>query len=104
MFAVIQTGGKQYSVKTNDVLRIEKLEAEVGAKITFDTVLLRGEEDGVGLEVGTPVIAGARVTAEVVSQGRADKIMVVKFKNKVRYRRKNGHRQPFTEVKIVSLN
>ncbi len=101
MFAVIKTGGKQYLVKEGDVLKIEKLEVEVGAKVAFET-LLTSEESGSGLKVGDPLLA-SKVSAEVVAQGRAPKIEVVKYKAKSRYHRHVGHRQHYTQVKIVAL-
>ena len=101
-FAVIQTGGKQYKVAAGDVLRIEKLEPSTDGKVTFDQVLLT--DDGSSTKVGAPYIAGAKVNATVtVPEGRGVKVMVVKYKAKSRYYKKNGHRQPFTEVKIDSI-
>ena len=101
MYAVIETGGKQYRVQEGDVLRIEKIEAEVGAKTVFDKVLLfsNGEE----LKVGNPYIEGAVVEATVEDQNKAKKIIVYKYKAKKNYRKKQGHRQPYTEVKIGKL-
>ncbi len=111
-FAVIQTGGKQYKVSVGDVLKIEKLSQEakpneaalvheVGTKIVFDQVLLV-DNDGT-TTVGAPYIAGAKVGASVLGDGRHKKVMVVKYKAKSRYYKKNGHRQPFTEVQIESI-
>ena len=97
--AVIAAGGKQYVVAPGDTLKVEKLEAEKGAKISFE-VMLVADEDGTTVTVGTPLVKGATVSATVLEQGRAKKVMVVKFKNKVRYKRNAGHRQPFTSVKI----
>ena len=101
MYAVIETGGKQYRVQEGDVLRIEKIEAEVGSKTVFDKVLLfsNGEE----LKVGNPYIEGAVVEATVEDQNKAKKIIVYKYKAKKNYRKKQGHRQPYTEVKIGKL-
>jgi large subunit ribosomal protein L21 len=96
---VIMTGGKQYVVSAGQELKIEKLEKEVGAKIKFDTLLVADESSTI---LGKPSL-GEKVEAEVLEQGRARKISVVKFKNKVRYRRNVGHRQPFTKVKINSI-
>lgn len=100
--AVIQTGGKQYLVKQGDKLRVEKLETKDGETLTFDPLLV-GDEDGTGTKVGTPTVGGAKVTAKVLGQGRADKVDVIKYKAKVRYRRKNGHRQPYTELLIEDI-
>jgi large subunit ribosomal protein L21 len=100
MFAVIQTGGKQYRVAQGDKLRVEKLPGDVGASITFDKVLLIGGES---VKVGTPHVAGAKVEAEITAQDRAKKIIVFKFRRRKNYRRKNGHRQPYTELKITGV-
>ena len=101
MYAVIKTGGKQYRVREGDTLRVEKLVAETGAKVQFDQVLMVGEGDKVA--VGAPFLAGSQVSATVVSQGRADKIKVVKFKRRKNYLRQKGHRQAFTEVEITKI-
>lgn len=100
MYAIIQTGGKQYRVQENDELRIEKIEAQVGDQIVFDEVLTVG---GDKLIVGTPLVSGFSVTAEVLEQGKADKVIIYKYKAKKDYRRKNGHRQPYTLVKITGI-
>lgn len=102
-FAVIQTGGKQYKVSVGDVLSIEKIKGEykAGDKLSFDQVLMVSNDKDT--TVGTPVISGARVDAEIVEIGRARKILVVKYKQKSRYLRRNGHRQPFFKVKITSI-
>jgi len=101
MYAVIKTGGKQYRVREGDTLRVEKLAAEAGAKVRFDQILMVGEGDKV--TVGTPYIDGGQVSATVISQGRGDKIKVVKFKRRKNYLRQNGHRQAFTEVEITNI-
>ncbi|MBI3115627.1 MAG: 50S ribosomal protein L21 [Candidatus Kerfeldbacteria bacterium] len=101
MFAIIQTGGKQYKVSEGATLQVEKLPTASGKPVTFDHVLLVANGDQV--TVGTPTVAGASVTAEVVSEGRDRKIVVRKFKAKVRYRRTHGHRQHYTEVKITGI-
>ena len=101
MISVIQTGGKQYVVKSGDTLRVEKLLCQAGDAVVFDKVLLTANDDGSDVKIGAPTVAGTTVSASCVSQGRADKIRVVKFKRKVRYRRVHGHRQAFTSVKIV---
>ena len=102
MYAVIVTGGKQYKVSQGDTLFIEKLDAEEGAAVTFDQVLLVGEGDDV--KVGAPTVEGAKVEAKVVKNGKAKKIYVFKMKRKKNYRRKKGHRQPYTKVEITSIN
>jgi large subunit ribosomal protein L21 len=102
MYAVVKTGGKQYKVKEGETLRVEKLEAAAGASVDLE-VLLVSDEDGKAIKVGTPTVAGAKVTAKVASQGRAPKIRVVKYKPKSRYTRVAGHRQPFTELTIESI-
>ncbi|KAB7623139.1 50S ribosomal protein L21 [Alkalilimnicola sp. S0819] len=102
MYAVIKTGGKQYRVAEGDKLRIEKLNAEEGATVDFDQVLLVGEGDNV--KVGAPLVEGGKVTAEVVRQGRADKVEIIKFKRRHNYKRTQGHRQSFTEVKITGIS
>ena len=97
MYAIIATGGKQYKVSEGDVIKVEKLDAEVGAKVTFDNVLLVG---GDTVKVGTPTVDGAKVEASVVSEGKGKKVIVYKYKRKTGYHKKNGHRQLFTQVKI----
>ena len=101
MFAVIQTGGKQYRVAQGDRLRVEKLIGDVGSAVTFDKVLLLG---GGAVKVGTPHVTGASVSAEIVAQGRDKKIIVFKFRRRKNYCRKNGHRQPYTELKITGVS
>ncbi len=100
--AVIQTGGKQYLVKEGQVLHVEKLELEPGASIEFD-VLLLSDEDAQHVDVGTPHISGAKVKGVVLEHGKAEKVSVIKYKPKVRYRRNVGHRQPFTKIKIEKI-
>lgn len=102
MYAVIKTGGKQYKVSEGNFLKVEKLEAEVGEKITFDEILFL--TDGLGnVKVGNPLINEARVIAEVVQQGRDKKIVVYKYKKRKNYHKKQGHRQPFTKIKIEKI-
>jgi len=101
-FAVIKTGGKQYLVEPGKKLKVEKLEAEEGSAFSFDEVLLKGDDKGV--EIGTPTVKGAKVEAKVLEQGRGDKIIVFKYHAKTRYRKKKGHRQPFTEVSIEKIS
>lgn len=102
MYAVIATGGKQYRVQEGETIEVEKLAVEPGATVTFDEVLLvaRGED----VQVGTPVVAGAKVTAEVVKNGRGEKLLIYKYRRRKGYRRKTGHRQPFTAVKITGIS
>ncbi|KKR86669.1 MAG: 50S ribosomal protein L21 [Candidatus Uhrbacteria bacterium GW2011_GWF2_41_16] len=102
MFAIIRTGGKQYEVQEGQELKIEKLELEVGATMEFD-VLLLADEEGKDVKVGTPLVSGAKVKAKVLEHGKADKVSVVKYKAKSRYRRNVGHRQPFTKIKIEKI-
>ena len=101
MYAVIQTGGKQYRVREGDTLRVEKLKADEGAQVDFDQVLMVGEGDAV--TVGAPTVDGAKVSATVLGHGRDDKIDVIKFKRRKHYMRRQGHRQHFTEVKVTSI-
>lgn len=98
MFAVIKTGGKQYKVAENDVIAVEKLDGEAGSAITFDQVLMVGDK------VGAPVVDGAAVTGEVLEQFKADKVIVFKKKRRQNYRRKQGHRQQQTLVKITGIS
>lgn len=102
MYAVIATGGKQYKVSEGDVVRVEKLDTEVGAAVTFDQVLLIMNDGEV--KIGNPAIAGATVTGTVEEQGKAKKVVVYKYKRKTGYHKKNGHRQLYTAVKIDKIN
>jgi large subunit ribosomal protein L21 len=102
MYAIVETGGKQYKVSEGDQLFIEKLAVEDGAEVTFDKVLFVSKDGGV--VVGSPLVAGATVTATVVKHGKAKKIIVFKYKSKKNYRRKQGHRQPYTKVQIEKIN
>ncbi len=101
MYAVVNSGGKQYKVRQGDVLRVEKLPGEVGAPVSFDKVLLFS--DGENLEIGQPLLDGMQVTGHIVEQDKARKILVFKYKRRKRYRRKQGHRQPYTAVKIDQI-
>ena len=102
MRAIIQTGGKQYSVQNGDSIYIEKLEAEAGQTVTFDQVI--AIIDGEKTQFGTPTLSGVSVSAEVVKNGKAKKVIVYKMKPKKGYRRKQGHRQPYTLVKITGIS
>ena len=101
MYAVIRTGGKQYRVTEGDRLRVEKLPGDVGSTLVIDDVLMLGGET---VAIGKPVVAGAKVTATITGQDRAKKIIVFKFRRRKNYRRKNGHRQPYTELKITGVS
>ena len=101
MYAVVESGGKQYKVEPGGTFQVEKLLADVGATVELERVLLVG--DGDALEVGRPLVAGARVVAEVVAQEKAAKIVVFRYKRKVRYRRKTGHRQPLTRLLVKEI-
>ena len=101
MYAVLLTGGKQYRVQEGDVLFVEKLDAEVDTTVELDQILAIGKEDG--LVVGKPVVEGAKVVAKVIAQGKARKIVVFKFKRKLDYRKKQGHRQAYTKIQIEKI-
>jgi len=101
MYAVIVTGGKQYKVAEGEFLKIEKLEVGTGESVVFDRVLLVANGDD--LKIGAPVVEGAKVTAEVISQGRHDKIRIIKFRRRKHHMKHQGHRQWFTEVKITGI-
>jgi large subunit ribosomal protein L21 len=102
MYAVIRTGGKQYRVAKDDVVFVEKLPAEAGASVTLDDVLMIG--DGSNTKTGTPRLAGAKVTAKVLEQKLDDKVLIFKKKRRHNYRRKNGHRQPLTVLRITEIS
>ena len=99
--AVIKTGGKQYKVKEGQTLKVEKLPVEVGKKIKLDTLMV-AETDGSSLDLGSPSL-GEKVEAEILSEGKGKKVLVVKYKNKTRYKRTLGHRQEFSEIKINKI-
>ena len=101
MYAVIVTGGKQYKVAEGDTLKVEKIEQPTGDSISFDRVLLVGKGDEV--QIGAPVVEGAKVTAEVVNHGRHDKIRIIKFRRRKHSMKRQGHRQWFTEIKITGI-
>jgi large subunit ribosomal protein L21 len=101
VYAVVESGGKQYRVAVGETVDVEKLSAEVGETVTLDRVLLVGDDEGV--RVGQPTVEGAQVRAMVVDQDRHRKVIVFKYRNKNRYRRKTGHRQPFTRLQIEEI-
>jgi large subunit ribosomal protein L21 len=101
MYAVLVTGGKQYRVQEGDVLFVEKLIADVDSTIELNEILAVGTDEGI--KIGTPVVEGAKVVAKVVAQGKAKKVIVFKYKSKKDYRRKNGHRQPYTKLLIEKI-
>ena len=101
MYAIIATGGKQYTVSEGDVIKVEKLGVNAGDTVTFDQVLFVNDGDA---KVGNPTVAGASVTASVIGEGKDQKVIVYKYKRKTGYHKKNGHRQLFTKVKIEKIN
>ena len=101
MYAIIATGGKQYKVAEGDIINVEKLGLEAGATVTFDQVLVVNNGE---LVVGNPTVANATVSATVVEEGKGRKVIVYRYKRKSGYHKKNGHRQPFTKVKIEKIN
>jgi large subunit ribosomal protein L21 len=101
MYAIIATGGKQYKVSEGDIITIEKLGANAGEEVVFDQVLAVSDDK---LVVGQPTVAGATVTADVIEEGRAKKVIVYKYKRKSGYHKKNGHRQSYTKVQIKAIN
>jgi len=102
MYAIIETGGKQYRVEEGDSLYIEKLEVSAGDTVEFDRVLAVSNENG--LTVGSPVVANAKVSASVIENGKGPKVIIYKYKAKKDYRKKQGHRQPYTKIKIESIS
>ena len=102
MYAVFESGGKQYRVAVGDKLRLEKIEAEPGTELVLDRVLMTGE--GESVQVGQPLLAGATVKATILAQGRADKIHIFKMRRRKHFRKRQGHRQYFTEVRITSID
>ena len=102
MYAIIETGNKQYKVQAGDVIRVEKLNVEPGTSYTFDNVLALNTD--AGLTIGTPTVSGATVTATVTAQDKAKKVIIYKFKKKKGHHKKKGHRQPYTELKIDAIN
>ncbi len=102
IFAVIKTGGKQYKVAEGQTLKVEKLQAEAGSEVVFDEVLMVSDDDN--LTLGQPKVEGAKVTAKVVKNARARKIIILKYRPKKRYKKKQGHRQNYTEVQISKIS
>jgi len=102
MYAVVASGGKQYKVQEGDVLRIEKIDGDVGASVAFDNVLM--VSDGESVKLGQPIVENAAVHAQIIEQGKARKIIVFKYKRRKRYRRTQGHRQQFTAVRIDRID
>lgn len=102
MYAVIKTGGKQYRVVAGEKIKVEQIPAEVGAEITLDQVLMVGE--GESVKVGAPVVAGAKVTAKVIAQGRHDKVKIFKMRRRKHYQKHQGHRQNYTEIQIGEIS
>jgi large subunit ribosomal protein L21 len=102
MYAVIKTGGKQYKVAAGDYLKVEKLDGDVGSKVVIDKVLMLADGDNV--TIGAPLVAGAKVNATVLSHGKGDKVRIFKFNRRKHYRKTQGHRQSFTEIKIEDIN
>ena len=100
MYAIIATGGKQYRVSEGDVIYIEKIDAQVDSTVSFDVLLMGNDGD---VKIGTPVVEGVKVEGKVVGHGKAAKILVYKYKSKKNYRRKQGHRQPYTKVEITKI-
>ena len=100
MYAIIATGGKQYRVSEGDVIYIEKIDAQVDSTVSFDFLLMGNDGD---VKIGTPVVEGVKVEGKVVGQIRGEKIVVYKYKSKKNYRRKQGHRQPYTKVEITKI-
>ena len=103
MYAVIKTGGKQYLVQKGSIVKIEKLDGEIGSSVDFNEVLLTFSDEGVSLDVGNPFLLKSTVKGIIKEQGRGKKITIIKYKPKVRYRRKRGHHQLFTKVEITQV-
>lgn len=100
MYAIFETGGKQYKAEKGDIVFVEKLSLEPGKLVSFDALFLADGED---VQIGTPIVEGAKVRAKVIEHGKADKVIVFKYKPKINYRKKRGHRQPFTKIRITSI-
>ncbi|MBI4995505.1 MAG: 50S ribosomal protein L21 [Rhodocyclales bacterium] len=102
MYAVVKTGGKQYRVVAGEKIKVEQIPADVGAEITLDQVLMVGE--GESVKIGTPIVAGAKVTAKVVAHGRHDKVNIFKMRRRKHYQKHQGHRQNYTELEIAGIS
>lgn len=102
MYAIVATGGKQYKVEPGEILRVEKLPGDIGAEVAFDQVLMVKDDETV--RIGQPTVEGATVKGHIIEQDKNKKILVFKFKRRKRYRRKSGHRQPYTAVKIDAID
>jgi len=102
MYAILNTGGKQYKVSVGDILKVEKLAADVDTTVEFSEVLAVANDEG-KLTIGTPIVEGAKITAKVIGHGKAKKIVVFKFKAKKDFRKKQGHRQAFTKILVESI-
>jgi len=102
MYAVIKTGGKQYKVAAGDYLKVEKLDGDVGSKVVIDKILMVADGDNV--TIGSPLVAGAKVNATVLSHGKGEKVMIFKFHRRKHYRKTQGHRQSYTEIQIDDIN
>jgi len=100
VYAIVKTGGKQYKVAEGDLLNVEKLDAEIGAEVTLDVLML---VDGDSVKIGKPVVEDANVVAKVVEHGKEPKVVIFKYKSKKNYRKKQGHRQPYTRLEIMSV-
>lgn len=100
-YAVFATGGKQYRASEGEILRVEKLDAAEGASVEFDQVLMVGE--GEAVKIGTPVVDGGKVTAEIQAHGRGDKVGIIKFRRRKHHMKRQGHRQPYTEIRITGI-
>jgi len=103
VYAVIETGGKQHKVTEGEILRIDKLDVETGTEVVFDKVMMVKTDDDDAVRIGKPYVEDASVTAEVIEQGKAKKIIVFKYKRKKNYQRKQGHRQRYTAIKIKAI-
>ena len=104
MYAILETGGKQYKVQPGDVIEVERLDGDVGSQIELGRVLLTAGDGKAEPKFGAPFVDGAKVVAEVIGQGKGEKTIVFKYKSKVRYRRKTGHRQPVTRLRITDVH
>ncbi len=102
MYAIIETGGKQYTVSEGDIIRVEKIQAQPGENISFEKILFIKDDEG-NVKVGTPYLSGSRVQVEVIDHGKAKKIRVFKYKRRKNYRRTQGHRQAYTKIKIEKI-